>query len=77
MKKKIYLNDWTINSGIIGFLNILKEAGKDIDSMMKENYIEFDTEILETFSQDYFSYFFKKYDVAKRKIGRASCRERV
>ena len=49
MKKKIYLNDWTINSGIIGFLNILKEAGKDIDSMMKENYIEFDTEILETF----------------------------
>ena len=66
MKKKIYLNDWTINSGIIGFLNILKEAGKDIDSMMKENYIEFDTEILETFSQDYFSYFFKKYDVAKR-----------
>lgn len=66
MKKKIYLNDWTINSGIIGFLNILKEAGKDIDSMMKGNYIEFDTEILESFSQDYFSYFFKKYDVAKR-----------
>ncbi len=66
MKKKVYLSDWMMNAGIIGFLNILENAGRNTNSIIKSNYIEFETEWLENFSENYFSYFLKKYDVAKR-----------
>ncbi len=48
----------------------MTSAGKENSIMKKGNYIEFDTEILSNFSEDYFSYFFKKYNVAERTIER-------
>lgn len=71
MKKRIYLGEWLLNVGIIGFLRILKQADINIKPMMHQNYIEFDTEVLQDFSDYYFSYFLKQYNIAeemKRRI---------
>lgn len=65
MKVKVYLNDWFINAGIIGFLRIL-ENSNDNFSEKKENYIEFETEDLKKFDKYYFKYFLDKYNVAER-----------
>ena len=64
MKTKVYLNDWFINCGIVGFLNIL-EHNEDEFAIKKDNYIEFDIENLENFHKYYFKYFFDKYNVAQ------------
>lgn len=65
MQKRVYLNDWFFNCGIVGFLKILKH-NEDEFAVKKENYIEFDTEDLRKFHKYYFSYFFDKYNVAQR-----------
>lgn len=64
MQVKVYLNDWFYNCGIIGFLEIL-EHNNDNFAIMKDNYIEFDTENLRNFHKYYFKYFFDKYNIAK------------
>lgn len=63
MKTKIYLEDWSFNAGIIGFIKILENANDDF-TQKKSNYIEFDTEKLENFSTYYFKYFIEKYNIA-------------
>lgn len=63
MKIRIYLNDWFYNAGIVGFLKIIEN--KDEFAIKNNNYIEFDTENLRNFHEDYFSYFFKKYNIAE------------
>lgn len=65
MKTRIYLKDWFYNAGIIGFLRIL-EANQDEFAIIKENYIEFETEKLKNFANYYFNYFFERYNVAKK-----------
>ena len=65
MNTKIYLNEWFINAGIIGFIRIL-EHNKDNFLTIKNNYIEFDTNNLRNFHKYYFKYFFDKYNVAER-----------
>ena len=57
MKTKIYLNEWFINAGIIGFIRILDHS-KDNFLTIKNNYIEFDTNNLKNFHKYYFKYFF-------------------
>ncbi|MTI53561.1 type I-B CRISPR-associated protein Cas8b1/Cst1 [Geosporobacter ferrireducens] len=55
--------------GLIGFIRILKEAGKIDDNdikKMKNNYIEFNSELLEDFHKNYFDYFLKRYDISVR-----------
>ena len=37
------MNDWSINMGIIGFLNILKQSNMEEKVVKKDNYIEFDS----------------------------------
>lgn len=69
MKVKVYLNDWFLNSGIIGFLRILEHNNNNF-AITNENYIEFDTEDLRNFEKYYFKYFFDKYNVALRVIER-------
>lgn len=69
MKTKVYLNEWFINAGIVGFLRILKH-NNDNFAKINENYIEFDTENLKDFNKYYFKYFYEKYDVAKSVIDR-------
>lgn len=64
LKVKVYLNEWQINAGIIGFLRIL-EHNKDNFAIKKENYIEFDTENLKNFHKYYFKYFYDTYNVAE------------
>lgn len=59
------MNDWSINMGIVGFLNILKHAEIEDKVLKKDNYIEFDSSILEDFSDYYFDYFMKEYDISK------------
>lgn len=65
MQIKVYLGDWFFNAGIIGFLNILEHAEKDY-VVKKENYIQFDSEDLRNFEDDYFKYFFDKYNIAEK-----------
>lgn len=65
MKIKVYLNDWFVNAGIIGFLRILKNSNDEF-AEKKSNYIEFETEDLRNFEKYYFKYFMDKYDVAKK-----------
>lgn len=62
MQTKIYLGDWFFNSGIVGFLRILKH-NNDNFAQIKENYITFDTKDLKNFHKYYFNYFFDKYNV--------------
>ena len=69
MKTKVYLNDWFLNCGIIGFLRIL-EHNKDEFAEINENYISFDTENLKNFHKYYFKYFFDKYNVGEKVIKR-------
>ncbi len=64
MKTKIYLNDWYINCGIVGFLKIL-EHNKNQFATKRNNYIEIDTEDLRDFNKYYFKYFYDKYNVAE------------
>lgn len=71
MKLRVYMNNWPINMGIIGFLNILKDTEcveeiKKSKNYKKENYIEFDSSILENFHEYYFKYFMNEYDLSKR-----------
>ncbi len=63
MSYKIYLRDWYYNAGIIGFLNVLSEGERNIETIrnhyndtinINDNYIEFNSNILED--------FFKKYE---------------
>ena len=63
MQTKIYLGDWFFNSGIVGFLRILKH-NNDNFVQINENYITFDTKELKNFNKYYFNYFFDKYNVA-------------
>ncbi|MCS7232054.1 MAG: type I-B CRISPR-associated protein Cas8b1/Cst1 [Elusimicrobiota bacterium] len=72
MGEKIYISDWLFNAGIVGFLAILFEGKADLKEgenklnngksiYIGENYIELDVDILEGFSDKYFSYFYKRY----------------
>lgn len=65
MNTKIYLNEWFINAGIIGFIRIL-DHNNDNFLTIKNNYIEFDTNNLKNFHKYYFKYFFDKYNVAEK-----------
>lgn len=65
MNTRIYLNEWFINAGIIGFIRIL-EHNKDNFLSIKDNYIEFDTNNLKNFHKYYFQYFFDQYNVAEK-----------
>ena len=66
MKLRVYMNDWSINMGIIGFLNILKQSNMEEKVVKKDNYIEFDSKLLENFQDYYFDYFMKEYDVSEK-----------
>lgn len=70
MKIKLYLNDWFINMGIIGFLRIIQNADKINQMIIKDNYVEFDNNILKDFHKDFFLYFLKRYDIAKRECAK-------
>lgn len=64
MKTKIYLNDWYLNCGIVGFLKIL-EHNENQFTTKRNNYIEIDTENLRDFNKYYFKYFYDKYNVVE------------
>jgi CRISPR-associated protein Cst1 len=53
------MEDWLYNSGLVGFYNILEHAGDDI--VIRQNYIEFESNILIEFEKKYFNYFMDKY----------------
>lgn len=65
MKVKIYLNEWFVNAGIIGFIRIL-ENNQNTCYTIQDNYIEVDTNDLKEFNKCYFKYFFDKYNVADK-----------
>ena len=58
------MNGFTI-VGLIGFIRIL-EHNENNFAVMKQNYIEFDSEDLRSFDKYYFKYFFDKYNVAEK-----------
>lgn len=58
-KIRLELSDWLYNAGLIGIINILDFTGHQY--RLGRNYVEFDSAIFETFEEDYFNYFFKKY----------------
>lgn len=57
MKIKVYLNEWFINAGIVGFVNIMQKYNPEAITK-NENYIETDTEALRNFNEYYFRIFF-------------------
>lgn len=57
---KLYLEDWLYNAGVVGFYNILENAGDEI--ILKEDYLEFKPNVLENFEEKYFNYFIEKYE---------------
>lgn len=65
MKIKVYLNEWFINAGIVGFMNIMKENNSN-SIREQDNYIEFETEELRDFHKYYFEYFFNIYNIAAK-----------
>jgi len=73
MMERIYLSDWLYNAGIIGFLRIMLED-QDLDGQniigIGENYIEFDRNILDGFSQKYFDFAFRRYGRYERVLNR-------
>ena len=58
-KIRLHMEDWLFNSGIVGFYNILKNSEDDV--VIKQNYLEFDSDFLIEFEKKYFDYFIKKY----------------
>ncbi|MHB9944192.1 hypothetical protein CF095_02090 [Clostridium botulinum] len=52
--------------GLIGFIRILEHASKKDEIIMKDNYIEFNINILENFHKYYFEYFLFRYNIYKR-----------
>lgn len=58
-KIKIYLSDWQLNAGIVGFCNILEFAEDQV--VIKDQYIEIDLKMLENFEEKYFNYFIEMY----------------
>jgi CRISPR-associated protein Cst1 len=70
LRLKLYLNDWFINMGMVGFIRILEEAGKKEQLLIKDNSIEFESSLLHEFNEDYFSYFLKRYDICKRETSK-------
>ncbi|EOD01820.1 type I-B CRISPR-associated protein Cas8b1/Cst1 [Caldisalinibacter kiritimatiensis] len=54
--------------GIVGFIRILEDAGLKKELDICDNYIEFDSKLLEKFDEYYFDYFLKRYDISKREI---------
>jgi CRISPR-associated protein Cst1 len=69
---KIYLSDWLYNSGILGFTNIILK-GNNIDKQniisINENYIEFNREVFNGFTDKFFETAFAfhgKFDSIKK-----------
>lgn len=58
MKVKVYLNEWFMNAGILGFMNIMEKFNPDAIKK-SENYIETETEALRNFHKYYFRVFFR------------------
>lgn len=50
-------NDWLVNAGIVGFLNIVGKENVRIDGQT----LNFSTEVLENFETKYFNYFIREY----------------
>lgn len=59
-KIRVYLEDWLLNSGLVGFYNILYKSKDTVT--IGENYLEFDIEVLNNFEEKYFSYFISEYE---------------
>ena len=64
MKERVYLGDWAYNAGIIGFIDIMLD-GEDITSQniitIGPNYIEFDRNSLQGFSDKFFKKAYQRY----------------
>lgn len=59
-KVRIYLEDWLLNSGLVGFYNILYKSNDTVT--VGENNIEFEIEALNNFEEKYFNYFISEYE---------------
>ena len=66
MKLRVYKSDWFFNMGIVGFLNILNKSEVKKQVTINEDYVEFDSFLLNDFHNYYFDYFIDEYDVSKR-----------
>lgn len=70
MKLRVYQGDWFLNMGIVGFMTILEKADKLYDGVIiKDNYLEFDSKLLQDFSGYYFQYFIDEYRISNRLKG--------
>ncbi|MGL4850634.1 MAG: type I-B CRISPR-associated protein Cas8b1/Cst1 [Clostridium sp.] len=61
-KIRIQIGDWLKNTGIIGLIKILEHSQNNLNSIVvKNDYIEFEEELLENFEEKYFEYMIYKY----------------
>lgn len=64
MKTLLPMGDWVVNQGLVGYVRILKEAGKEVE--LAHDGVVLDSDHLLTFAQDFFRYYIKQYSVANR-----------
>ncbi len=57
---RLEMNNWLYDAGLVGLYNIFKEAEDQV--IINDNYIEFDSDLLEDFETKYFNYFINKYE---------------
>jgi CRISPR-associated protein Cst1 len=57
---RAYTSDWLYNAGLVGFINIIENNEEKV--LIKKDYIEFDSELLDGFEKKYFNYFIQTYE---------------
>ncbi|KRQ85892.1 CRISPR-associated protein (Cas_CXXC_CXXC) [Caloramator mitchellensis] len=65
MQVRLYMNDWFYNMGLVGMIRIFKHTeskGISIDYKLKDNYLEFESDVLSNFHEYYFDYYIDEYD---------------
>lgn len=61
---KVELSEWMFNAGVVGFINILESNEEsEVNITKKGNCIEFDSSLLDNFSEKYMNFFIDKYEI--------------
>ncbi|WP_131925454.1 type I-B CRISPR-associated protein Cas8b1/Cst1 [Hazenella coriacea] len=61
MNKRIYLDEWFINAGVLGFLTVLQRSASPSQYQVGQHYIEFDPAVLDSFAVHFFDILIEKF----------------
>lgn len=66
MEKRIYLDDWFINAGILGMKKVLERYADPTKYQIHRHYIQFDPSILKEFATYFFEVLIEKHSVLEQ-----------